>query len=153
MGLARVSRTARVGLIAPDECARARQEVIDLALALVALGGAGGAVARYIVDVWVSQRIPSAFPWGTFVVNMSGSFLLGLLFALSVERGTLPAGIRLPIMVGFIGAYTTFSTLGLETWRLIEGGATILALVNLLGSAVLGLVVTVLGLMAGRALA
>jgi CrcB protein len=121
-------------------------------LALVAIGGAGGAVARYVVDVWVSQRMPGAFPWGTFVVNMSGSFLLGLLFALSVERGVLPASIRLPIMIGFVGAYTTFSTLSLESWRLMEGGATLLALVNLLGSAVLGLVVTVLGLVAGRTL-
>jgi CrcB protein len=109
-------------------------------------------VARYVVDVWVSQRMPGAFPWGTFVVNMSGSFLLGLLFALAVERGVLPASIRLPLMVGFVGAYTTFSTLSLETWRLVESGATLLALLNLLGSAALGLVVTVLGLMAGRAL-
>ena len=83
-------------------------------LVLIAIGGASGAVGRYLVDIWVSGRAASAFPWGTFVVNMSGSFLLGLLFALATERQVLPADIRLPVMIGFVGAYTTFSTLMLE---------------------------------------
>ena len=81
-----------------------------------------------------------------------GSFVLGLLFAMSVERGILPAGIRAPVLVGFIGAYTTFSTLTMETWRLAEDGSYGLALANLGGSAVLGIVAVVAGLALGRAL-
>ena len=122
-------------------------------LVLVALGGAGGAVARYLVDGWIAQRAAGAFPWGTLAVNLSGSLVLGVLFALAVERGFLPAGIRAPVMVGFIGAYPTFSTLMLESWRLIEDGATGLAFANVVGSTVLGLAAVFLGLTIGRALA
>jgi CrcB protein len=123
-----------------------------LALALIALGGAGGAVSRYLVDTFVSERVGAEFPWGTFVVNMTGSFVLGLLFALAVERDVLPSEIRLPVMTGFIGAYTTFSTLMLETWRLGETGSTVAALVNIVGSVAVGLVVMAAGLVVGRAI-
>jgi CrcB protein len=122
-----------------------------LSLLLIAIGGAAGAVSRYAVDTWVSERAASAFPWGTFVVNTTGSFVLGLLFALAIDRALLPADVRLPVMVGFVGAYTTFSTLMLETWRLVEGGAMLLALANLAASVVVGLIALVLGLAAGRA--
>ena len=121
-------------------------------LVLIAIGGAAGAVSRYVVDTWVSERAASSFPWGTFVVNVSGSFVLGALFVLAIERNVLPADIRLPVLVGFVGAYTTFSTLMLESWRLVEGGATLLALANLVGSVVVGMVALVLGLAVGRAL-
>lgn len=122
-------------------------------LLLIALGGAAGATTRYLVDTWVSERAGGAFPWGTFVINVSGSLLLGLLFALAIERDVLPASIRGPVLIGFIGAYTTFSTLMLESWRLIEGGAVVLGLANLVGSSVIGMVAVVMGLMIGRALA
>lgn len=123
-----------------------------MSLVLIAVGGAAGAVSRYLVDAWVSGRAASAFPWGTFVVNMSGSFVLGLLFALATEGQVLPAETRLPVMVGFVGAYTTFSTLMLESWRLVEGGAIGLAALNLIGSTALGVVALVAGLSIGRAL-
>jgi CrcB protein len=122
-------------------------------LILVAVGGAAGATARYLVDQWVSQRAGGAFPWGTLVVNLSGSLLLGLLFALAIEREVLPASVRAPVLVGFIGAYTTFSTLMLESWRLFEDGAFALAMTNLVGSSLLGMVALIGGLMIGRALA
>lgn len=122
-------------------------------LVLIALGGAAGATLRYLIDTWVSERAGGAFPWGTFVVNVSGSLALGLLFALAVDRGFLPASIRGPVLIGFIGAYTTFSTLMLESWRLIESGAVGLGLANLIGSSVIGMVAVVLGLMIGRAIA
>lgn len=122
-------------------------------LALIALGGAAGATTRYLVDTWISERAGGAFPWGTLVVNVSGSLVLGLLFALAIERGVLPASVRGPLLIGFIGAYTTFSTLMLESWRLIEGGAVVLGLVNLVGSSVIGMVALIGGLMIGRALA
>ncbi len=124
-----------------------------MSLVLIAVGGAVGATTRYLVDSWVSQLGTGAFPWGTLVVNITGSFLLGLLFALATERGVLPADIRGPVMVGFIGAYTTFSTLVLESWRLVEDGSTALALANLGGSVLLGVVAVVAGLTIGRVLA
>jgi fluoride exporter len=123
-----------------------------LALALIALGGAGGAISRYLVDTFVSERVGAEFPWGTFVVNITGSFVLGVLFALAVERDVLPSDIRLPVMTGFIGAYTTFSTLMLETWRLAETGSTVAALANVVGSVAVGLTVMAGGLVVGRAI-
>ena len=123
-----------------------------MALALIALGGAGGAVSRYLVDTLVSERVGAEFPWGTFVVNMTGSFALGVLFALAVERDVLPSDIRLPVMTGFVGAYTTFSTLMLETWRLAETGSTVAAVSNIVGSVAVGLTVMAGGLVVGRAI-
>lgn len=119
---------------------------------MVALGGAAGAVARFVIDGWIAERSPGAFPWGTLVVNVSGSAVLGLLFALAIERDIFPADIRGPLMIGFIGAYTTFSTLMLETWRLIEDGAMGLALANIVGSSIVGLAAVFAGLIVGRVL-
>jgi fluoride exporter len=121
-------------------------------LILIGLGGFAGAIARYVVDGVVAERVAGAFPWGTLVVNVSGSFLLGALFALTVDRAILPAEIRGPVLIGFIGAYTTFSTYLLESWQLIGSGAYGLALANIVGSAVLGLVAVVAGLTLGRVL-
>jgi len=95
----------------------------SVVLLLVGAGGFLGAISRYLIDGWVSEATRGTYPWGTFVVNISGSFVLGLLFAATVERAALPADVRAPVMIGFIGAYTTFSTWMLESWRLIEDGA------------------------------
>lgn len=118
----------------------------------IGVGGFAGAITRYVVDGFVSDRTGGGFPWGTFVINITGSFVLGLLFALSQERAILPAEIRAPVMIGFIGAYTTFSTWMLESWRLIEAGAWPSAIANLGGSLVLGLVAVLLGMTLGRAM-
>jgi CrcB protein len=119
---------------------------------LVGLGGFAGAVARYLLEGAFSERLTGAFPWGTLVVNLSGSFALGLLFALSADRAILPAEIRGPILIGFIGAYTTFSTYMLESWQLIESGSVGLAAANLAGSIALGIAAVFAGLVLGRAL-
>jgi fluoride exporter len=119
-------------------------------LLLVGAGGFFGAVSRYLVDGWVSNASGGGFPWGTLVVNLSGSFVLGLLFALSVERGVLSPALRAPVLIGFIGAYTTFSTLTLEAWRLVEEGSYVAAFGNIGGSMLLGLVAVVAGLALGR---
>jgi CrcB protein len=121
-----------------------------LPIILVGLGGFAGAVARYLADGAIAERSTGAFPWGTLVVNLSGSFVLGVLFAITTERAILPAEIRGPVLIGFIGSYTTFSTYTLETWRLVESGALALALANLVGSVVLGIVAVVAGLAIGR---
>jgi fluoride exporter len=121
-------------------------------LVLIAAGGAAGAVARFVVDNAVLDRFGGAFPLGILVVNLSGAFVLGLLAALIVDRGVLPADLRSPLMVGFLGAYTTFSTLMLDSWRLFEDGLPLLALANIAGSTVLGVVAVVGGLVLGRSL-
>lgn len=121
-------------------------------LFLIGIGGFAGAVARYLVDGAIAERTAGAFPWGTLVVNLTGSFVLGLLFALTAERAFLPAEIRGPVLIGFIGAYTTFSTYMLESWRLFEDGAIALGFANLVGSTVLGLMAVVAGLTLGRLL-
>ena len=121
-------------------------------LLLIGLGGFAGAVARYALDGWVSARTGGSFPYGTLVVNLSGSLLIGFLFAVAIERGVLSAEVRGPLMIGFVGAYTTFSTLALESWRLAEDGAWVLAMANLGVSAVLGVAAVIAGLAIGRAL-
>ncbi len=123
-----------------------------MSIALIALGGAAGTLTRYLVTGWVSDLTAGRLPWGTLVVNVSGSFLLGLIFAISVDRALLPPEVRVPLMVGFLGAYTTFSTVMLESWRLVEEGALLTALVNIVGSSLLGIVAVVGGLALGRAL-
>ena len=121
-------------------------------LLLIGLGGFAGAISRYLVDGLVSDRTGGGFPWGTLVVNVTGSFLLGLLFAMTAERAILPAEIRGPVMIGFIGAYTTFSTYMLESWILVDGGSYLPALANLGGSVVIGIVAVAAGLTLGRVL-
>jgi fluoride exporter len=122
-------------------------------LVLIAVGGAAGSVARYLVDGWVLDRVGPAFPFGTLTVNLSGAFVLGLLWALTIDRSILPAEIRAPVMIGFLGAYTTFSTLMLESWRLVENGEVLRGALNVTASAALGIVAVVAGLSIGRLLA
>ncbi|HET7495693.1 MAG TPA: fluoride efflux transporter CrcB [Candidatus Limnocylindrales bacterium] len=121
-------------------------------LLLIGLGGFAGAITRYVIDGAVSERTAGAFPFGTLLINVSGSFILGLLFALTTDRAILPAEIRGPVLIGFIGAYTTFSTWMLESWRLVESGVVSLALANLLGSVALGIVAVGVGLLVGRSI-
>lgn len=125
---------------------------VQVTLLLIGVGGFFGAIARYLVDGWVSEAVRGSFPWGTLVVNASGSLLLGLLFALAVERASLPADLRGPLGIGFLGAYTTFSTYMLESLRLVEDGALAFGVVNVLGSVAVGLVAMGAGLAIGRAL-
>jgi CrcB protein len=124
--------------------------IAPMTLLLVGVGGFFGAIARYLLDGWVSRATGGTFPFGTLVINLSGSFLLGLLFALAVERAALPSDIRAPVLIGFIGAYTTFSTLMLESWRQFEDGALVAAALNIGGSVVLGLAAVFVGLAVGR---
>ena len=121
-----------------------------MTLILIAVGGALGSVARYLVDGWILDRVGATFPFGTLVVNLSGAFVLGLLSALTIDRSILPADIRAPVMIGFLGAYTTFSTLMLESWRLVESGEVVAGTVNVLGSAALGILAVLTGLTVGR---
>ena len=118
----------------------------------VALAGALGALARWGIGSWFGHRFPS-FPWGTMVINVSGSFILGVMFAVLVERNIGSTTMRVALMTGLMGAYTTFSTFSLETFRLFEDGATGSALANIGFSVLFGLVGVWLGVTAGRAVA
>jgi len=120
---------------------------------ILAIGVAGffGAIARYGLEGFVSSRNGGSFPWGTFVVNVSGSLVLGFLFAVLIEgRVIVVPWLRTAMTVGFLGAYTTFSTLTLETFRLIEEGSIGLAGANVLGSLAIGLVAVYIGVVLGR---
>lgn len=116
----------------------------------IALAGALGALARYGVDRALS-RGPGGFPWAILVVNVTGSFALGLVVALFTGRVEVDPSLRTTVTVGFLGAYTTFSTLSLDTYRLIEEGSYGLALANGLGSLALGVLALSAGILLGRA--
>lgn len=117
---------------------------------LVGAGGFLGAITRYLIDGRIAAYAGGAFPWGTFAINVSGSFAVGLLFALMIDRAVLAPELRGPLMIGFLGSYTTFSTLALESWRMIEDGAWLSATLNLGGSIVIGLVAVIAGVALGR---
>jgi CrcB protein len=105
-------------------------------IAFVAAGAAGAPV-RYLVDGYVGDRTQGVFPWGTFLINLTGSLLLGLLTGLALHHG-LPNTPKVVVGTGFCGAYTTFSTFTFETVRLLEQGAITDAFRNALGSLLAG---------------
>ena len=115
------------------------------------VGGAVGAPTRYLVDGWVQDRVSGVFPWGTFVINVSGSLLLGVVTGLALYHGLgdLPT---IAIGTGFCGAYTTFSTFSYETVRLLEEGSVGLAAGNAFGSVAVGLAAAAIGLAVTAAL-
>jgi len=117
----------------------------------VGLGGFVGANARYLLGGWIAARVGTAVPYGTFVINISGSFILGLIMGV-LEGHLLSPVVRLAMAIGFVGAYTTFSTFTYETIRLIETGSTLFAVANVFGSLAFGLVAAIGGLLSGRAL-
>ncbi len=104
---------------------------------LVMLGGAIGAALRYGLGAWVQGWSGPGFPWSTFLINISGSFLIGLVLRLSLE-GALSPEWRLFLTVGLLGGYTTFSTFSFETLALVQQGEWFKALLYVVGSVVLG---------------
>jgi CrcB protein len=119
---------------------------------LIALGGAVGALARFAVGGWIAQWASPAFPWGTLLVNLSGSVLLGFLMR-AFPVWDASTGLRALLAVGFCGSFTTFSTFGYETVLLLQSGAYGMALAYALGSVVLGVSGVALGMAASGALA
>ncbi|CAG0937826.1 partial Putative fluoride ion transporter CrcB, partial [Candidatus Brocadiaceae bacterium] len=122
-------------------------------LIVIALGGAFGAVTRFLVSSGIYQWLGRDFPYGTLVVNIVGSFLMGLLTeALILQRISIGIEYRAAILVGFIGALTTFSTFSLETFYLLEQGNINKALLNIGGSVVACLLAVWLGLVFAKGL-
>jgi CrcB protein len=117
----------------------------------VAIASALGGVSRYLLGGWLARAGPS-FPWETLLINVSGSFALGVLFTLLVEVVASAVWLRAALLIGFLGSYTTFSTFELESFRLIEDGAYGAALANLIGSLVAGLVAVYAGIVLARTL-
>lgn len=109
-----------------------------------------GAVVRYLVSNGVHQWLGRGFPWGTLVVNVMGSLVMGLLFVLLTERLALDPFWRALTLVGFLSAFTTFSTFSIETLNLMESGEWLLAVVNVLSSVMLCLLAAWLGMVVGR---
>jgi CrcB protein len=114
------------------------------------LGGGAGSVLRYAIAGWVQGAAGAAFPWGTFAVNVSGCFVIGALATLLAERSLLGPDARLFLLVGMLGGYTTFSTFGLETWRLVESAEWARAAGNALGSVAVGVIGVAAGVTVAR---
>jgi CrcB protein len=120
-----------------------------LQVLFVALGGAIGSAARYLVGGWFAARFGAAFPYGTFVINVSGSFIIGFFLAFAQDRVSISPYWRLFFAVGFVGGYTTFSTFEYEAIRLLQDGEMLLAAVYLMGSVVTGGVAAIAGIALG----
>ena len=111
----------------------------------VAIGGALGALSRYGVDNWIERHVESAFPWATFAINISGCFAVGFLIAAVVDRDRAPDWLRVSLVVGFCGGYTTFSTFAQESLDLIEARDFAVAIANVMLSVMVGIAAVFIG--------
>jgi fluoride exporter len=115
---------------------------------MVVVGGAAGSLMRYVLGTAIMSRTGGRFPFGTVVINITGSFLIGLLMTLLTERLSPHPNWRLLLVVGFLGGYTTFSSFEWETFGLMRDGARWLGLLNVIGSVVIGYLAVWLGVAA-----
>jgi len=113
------------------------------------IGGALGTLSRYSMSVFVYKIFGADFPYGTLAVNLTGCFLVGFLASITEDRFVFGSNIRVFLMIGFCGAFTTFSTFILETSNLIKDGETLRALLNVLLSVIVGFIIFRLGVLAG----
>lgn len=119
---------------------------------VLAVGGGIGASLRYALSIWVDQRIMTSFPWGTLAVNFVGSFVIGLLITVLDQRGLTSPTLRLFLLTGVLGAFTTFSTFSIETLHLIEAGRLPLAAANMAGNVGVCLLAVAAGVALARGL-
>jgi|SRR5215469_1953166 len=120
---------------------------------IVGIGGALGSIARFWVGGYVYERLGARFPYGTFVINSTGCFVVGFVMTILTERSYLSPNWRLLIPIGFIGAYTTFSTFEYETLMAVRDGAMLTAFLNVVLSLVVGFAGVWIGVVCGRAVA
>ena len=118
----------------------------------VATGGALGAVSRYWLDRLIEHRSFAVFPWSTFTINLSGCFMIGFVVAALVDRHQAPGWLRVGLVVGVLGGYTTFSTFAQETLDLLRSDDVAVALLYSTGSLVTGVLAVLGGTILGRAL-
>ena len=119
---------------------------------MVGLGGFFGSIARFWVGSYITYRLGAKFPFGTFIINITGSFLIGLIVTLLAERAQWSPNLLYLIPIGFIGAYTTFSTFEFEAFHSVRSGDILLALSYVILSVCVGFVAVWLGILSGRAL-
>jgi CrcB protein len=119
---------------------------------MVGLGGFLGAIARFVVGSYVGNRLGTRFPYGTFVINVTGSFLIGLILTVLAQRTDVSPNWRYLIPIGFIGAYTTFSTFEYETLRTVQDGQLFTGFANIGLSVILGFGAVWAGVVVGRTL-
>jgi CrcB protein len=119
---------------------------------IIGIGGFLGCNARYLLGGWIAARYGTSFPYGTMVINVSGSFIIGFFLVLISERFIVHPNWRLLVAIGFLGGYTTFSTFSFETATLIQQRSFFRALVNMVGSVVLGQVAVLIGMILARLL-
>jgi fluoride exporter len=119
---------------------------------MIAVGGSAGAIARYVLGNYIGNRAGSLFPYGTMLINLSGSFVIGLVMTVIAEHADINRNVLYLVVIGFIGAYTTFSTFEFETLRLLQDGQLVAALTNVAASVVIGFAMVWLGVIAGRML-
>ena len=113
--------------------------------ALIVLGGGAGSLARYLAGMAVTARLGSRFPWGTLLVNVTGSFLIGLILTILTERVAVSPNWRFALVVGFLGGYTTFSSFEWETFAAVRAGGFWIGAMNVAGSVTLGYAAVWLG--------
>jgi len=115
----------------------------------VALGGAIGSAARFIVGGWFAARFGADFPYGTFFINVTGSFIIGLFLAFAQDRLYVSPYLRMFFAVGVVGGYTTFSTFEFETIRLLQNGEFLRGAIYSVGSVVIGAIAAFAGIAVG----
>lgn len=118
---------------------------------MVGIGGFFGSIARFWLGGYIYDRMGARFPYGTFVINCSGCFFIGLILTILTERTHLSPAWRYFVPIGFIGAYTTFSTFEYETFASAQGGQWMIAALNVALSVLVGFACTWLGVVSGRA--
>jgi CrcB protein len=116
----------------------------------VALGGAFGASSRYLLDTLIERNVSSIFPWATFTINITGCLVIGICEATLVDRHDVPAWVRVGIVMGVIGGYTTFSTYAQESLQLFDARDVGVGLLYTVGSVVTGVLAAYLGSVLGR---
>ena len=117
----------------------------------ISFGAIAGALSRYYITLWFANRFGTAFPYGTFFINITGCLAMGFFITLVFERvPTVPSEVRLMVATGFLGAYTTFSTYGLESNVLLGDRSYSVAIFYWAGSAILGIIAVQLGAMLAR---
>lgn len=119
---------------------------------LLLLGGGLGAVGRFAIALWVDERGGVHFPWGTLAVNVAGCFGIGVVATLADEHTLVSPGLRLFLVTGLLGGFTTFSAFGMETFQLVEDGRALAAFGNAAGSLLAGLAAVVAGVAITRSL-
>lgn len=120
---------------------------------IVGIGGFAGSVLRFWLAAYIGQRMGTRFPYGTFLINVTGSFLIGFVITMLTEKTHLSANWHYLIPIGFIGGYTTFSTFEYETLRAIQDGQFTIGTLNVVLSVVVGFVMVWTGVLVGRAVA